>query len=129
MTPLSDLRPELLGNSKRIDLALLPPSSLIAGCVVFAVVDGAKRHGEFVADLQRQPSRLCKTNVMRMRRGAAADQAGLLGDKAQVLLRANALRLSNGEDTLIDFGARWPLVLGYRTSGRHPVLPKRSRGS
>ena len=35
--------------------------------------------------------------------GAAADQAGLLGDKAQVLLTADAFWLTKSEDTFIDF--------------------------
>jgi hypothetical protein len=44
--------PQLFGDNQGIDLALLPPLSLIAGGVVFAVVDGTKRNSEFVAYLK-----------------------------------------------------------------------------
>ena len=65
--------------------ALVPPAPLIAGRMIFAVVDGAERHGEFVAHFERKPSRLRVANMMGMGRGAAADDAWLLGDKAKVL--------------------------------------------
>ena len=60
----------------------MPPPPLIAGRVIFAVVDGAKRDGELVANFQRQPSRLSIPNMMRMRRCTPADHAWLLGDEA-----------------------------------------------
>ena len=55
---LSALLPQIISNNERIDFALLPPPSLITGRVIFAVVDGAERHGEFVADFERNSSRL-----------------------------------------------------------------------
>ena len=54
--------------------------------MVFAMVDSTKGHGEFVTDLKRKTSLLREAHMMRMRGSAAADQAGLLGDKAKVLL-------------------------------------------
>ena len=79
------LTPQLGSNGQRINLALLPPSPLIASRVIFTMVDGAKRHGKFIAHFERQPSRLCIANVMRVGRGAAADHARLAGYEAQVL--------------------------------------------
>lgn len=38
---------------ERINLALMPLAPLIAGRVIFAVMDGAERHGKLVAHLQR----------------------------------------------------------------------------
>ena len=57
----------------------LPPPPLIACRMIFAMVDGAERHGEFVTDLQSKPPRLRIANVMGVGWGAAADQAGLGG--------------------------------------------------
>ena len=50
------------------------------------MVDGTKRNRKFVADFEGKPSRLCIADVMRMGRGAAADEARLLCHKAKVLL-------------------------------------------
>ena len=65
--------PQFLRHHERIDFALLPPSPLITGRVIFAVVDGAERHGEFIAHFERKPSRLRIANMMGMGGGAAAD--------------------------------------------------------
>lgn len=65
---------------------LLPPASLVTGRMIFAVVNGAERHRELVAHLEGQTSRLCKTNMMRMRGIASANQARLLRNKAEMLL-------------------------------------------
>jgi hypothetical protein len=46
------------------------------------VVDGAKRHGEFIADLQAQLSWLCAAHVMRLRGRTSADEARLAGNEA-----------------------------------------------
>ena len=45
----------------------------------------AQRDREFIADLLPKPARLCKTQVVWVAGLAAADKAGLFGDKAQVL--------------------------------------------
>ena len=78
--------PELLGHRKWIELALLPPSPLIACGMVLMMVDGAKRHGELVAHLKAESPRLRKADVVRACGRAATDQAGLAGDEPQVLL-------------------------------------------
>ena len=78
------LGPQFLGNSQGIDFALMPPSSLIAGCVIFTVVDGAKRHGELIAHFECETSRLGITNMMRVGWGATADDARPLCNEAQV---------------------------------------------
>ena len=46
----------------------------------------AERDREFIADLLGQSARLRKAQMVRVARFAAADEAGLSGDKAQVLL-------------------------------------------
>ena len=78
--------PQFLRHDERVDLTLLPPPSLIARCVIFAVVDGAERHGEFVAHFECNPSRLRVADVMRLGWGSSADDTWLLGDEAKVFL-------------------------------------------
>ena len=73
--------PQFLRHNERVDLTLLPPPSLIARCVIFAVVDGAERNREFVAHLECKPWRLRVADMMGVGWGAAADDAWLLGDK------------------------------------------------
>ena len=73
------LAPQLGSNGKGIDLTFLPPSPLIASCVIFTMVDGAKGHGEFITDFESQTSWLCIANVMGVGRGSAADHARLAG--------------------------------------------------
>ena len=53
---LAALLAQRVGYFERIDLALLPPLSFPTGGVDMVVVDGAKRHGELIADLQAEPS-------------------------------------------------------------------------
>ena len=53
----------------------------------------AKRDSVFVADLLAEPPRLRKTQMVRVAGLAAADQAGLFGYKAQVLLVLEPFRL------------------------------------
>ena len=80
------LSPQFGSNCKRIYLALLPPPPLIAGCVIFAVMNGAERNSEFVAYFQGKSSRLGIANMMCLGRDATADDTWLLGDKAKVFL-------------------------------------------
>ena len=84
-----------MGNSQRIDFALVPPPPLIAGRMIFAVVNGTERHGELIAHFECESSRLGIGNMMRVSGGATADDAWLLSNKAQLFFRANWL--SNGE--------------------------------
>jgi hypothetical protein len=65
---------------------LLPPVSLITRSMDFVVMNSAERDGEFITNLKRKTLRLRVANVMRLRRGAAANQAGLTGHKTQMLL-------------------------------------------
>ena len=75
------LTPELGSNGQRIDLALLPPSPLIAGRVIFAMVDGTKGHCEFIAYFKCQASRLCITDMVCVSRSTPTDDAWLRGNK------------------------------------------------
>jgi len=47
-----------------IDLYALPPRNFVAGLVQLAMMTAAQRHGELVADLKTERSRLRKAQVM-----------------------------------------------------------------
>src|SRR6516164_11113283 len=74
---LAALLPKTTGNCEGIDLALLPPLPLFAGGVNVVVMDGAKRHGELVADLQTQTFGLGVAHMVGMRRAPSADNTRL----------------------------------------------------
>ena len=82
----------------------LPPGALIAAPVKLAMMEPANRDGEAVADLASHCSLFGKPDVVRIRRGATADETGLGGDKAQMVAVALAHRLSDDGHRL---GARW----------------------
>ncbi|XYL29203.1 hypothetical protein ACRQ5Q_13620 [Bradyrhizobium sp. PMVTL-01] len=60
-----------------------------------SVMGTAERHGEFVAHLEAKALGLREPQVVRIGRVTAANEAGLLGDEAQVFAIAASLRLSN----------------------------------
>ena len=68
-------------------------------------MDAAERDRELVARLAAERARLHVAQVMRVGRLAAADQAGLLGDVAQVVPVAVAARCGDREHALVD--PRW----------------------
>ena len=85
----------------------------------------AKRDGEFIADLLSKSARLRKTQMVRVTGLAAADEAGLLRDKPQMLLVPQPLGLGQGQHAFVDAGAglvirRWRIQFGW-LGGRHPV--------
>ena len=77
--------PELARQADGLETGFRPPVRFLAGAVQFAMVCPAQRDREFVADLLSQAARLRKTQVVWVAGLAAADKAGLFGDKAQVL--------------------------------------------
>ena len=89
-----------------------------------AVVTSAQRHYEFIAHLAAERWTLRKAHVVGVRWLAAADQARLFGNEADVIAVANPPRLREGQHALVDsFGA--PLPNPARGSSRVP----RFRGS
>ena len=78
--------PQALCNGEWINLVFLPPQPLIAGCMVLLMVNGAERYRKFIADLEPKAPRLGEADVMGVARRSAANETGLLGHKAQMLL-------------------------------------------
>jgi hypothetical protein len=66
------------------------------------VMGPAQRHREFIARLATERSRLCKTQMMRIRRMPTADQAGLFDDMPDMVAVTNPARLRKYQDTLVN---------------------------
>src|SRR5262249_58526527 len=96
--------PELARHLDRVDAGSLPPRSLIAGPVKRAVMGTAQGNSKFVTSLAAKRPRLHVPQVMRVRRFAAADEAGLLSDVTQMIPIPVSARRSNREDALVDAG-------------------------
>src|SRR5579862_992310 len=75
--------------------------------VDLAVVSAAERDGELVADLAAKRAALGEAQMVGVAGLAAADQAGLPGDEADVIAVADAAGFGEGEGGLVD--RRWPL--------------------
>ena len=79
----------------------------------------AERHRKFITDLLSQSARLRKTQMVRVAGLSAADEAGLSGHKAQVLLVPQPFGLRQGQHTFVDAGAGllvrgWRIKFGWR---------------
>src|SRR5262249_10591982 len=92
--------PECLGHTERVDAGGLPPSLFVADAVNLAVMHAAERDRKLITRLAPERARLRIAQAMRVARPAAADQAGLPGDIAQMVFVAVAARLGNGQRCL-----------------------------
>jgi hypothetical protein len=72
------------------------------------VVDCAKRHREFVTDLEPQSADLRVSHVVRVRWRPSTDHAGLASDETKVLLASHPSRLADRERTLVDLPQVFP---------------------
>src|SRR5262245_59107303 len=77
--------PEPAGNLDRVSAGLPPPRALVAGAMHRTMMPATERDGELIADLAAERARLCESEVVGIRRLAAAQEAFLLGDVAKVL--------------------------------------------
>lgn len=106
----------------RINLPLLPPFFLVAHGMDRPVVRGAEGHDALVAYLAAHGTRLGKTYVMCMARGAAAHEAGLTGHKAQVFLVPDPVRCTGGQGGLVDLAFGTGAVRSLGVAG--PIGPR-----
>src|SRR6266516_2670687 len=91
------------------------------------MVDSADRDDEFVAHTAPECTRLCKGEMMRIRRHAAAHEARLSQHEAPVILIAQANRFSQSTDCiaarLLFGGPHWCFLAGSRVRrAGHPGL-------
>ena len=94
--------PKFSGYLDWVDTGLLPPCSLVACAMNRAVVDAAEWHREFIAGLTSERPWLHVSKMMRVRWLAAAYEASLLSDVAQMLPVAIPTRCCNCKDTFVD---------------------------
>src|SRR5262249_22483947 len=92
--------PKLLGNIERVDVGGLPPGLFIADAMHLAMVHPAERHRELVACLAPERPWLCVAQVVWVGWLAAADEARLPSNIAQMVFVAIAARLSDRERSL-----------------------------
>ena len=78
------LGPKFVSDTFRLDGELRPPSHFIPGLMQVPMMGAAQRHRELIADLEAEASWLREAQVMGVRRLAAANHAGLRGDKLAV---------------------------------------------
>ena len=72
---LGAFSPQPFCHGERINFMLLPPQSLITGCVVLLMVNGAERYREFVAHFEASLSmakRAWLGDLPQMRQGCSA---------------------------------------------------------
>jgi hypothetical protein len=112
--------PELARDLDRVDTGGLPPCALVAGTMDRAVMGAAERDRKFVAGLAAERLRLHVPKMMGVRGLAAADEACLLSDIAQMLPVTVSPRCSNREHALVD--AAGPITSG---TGRLRLLLQR----
>jgi hypothetical protein len=93
-------RPQGCRDRDGIDAMAPPPGTFIAAPVKLAMVQPADRDGEPVADFSAHRPLLGKLDVVRIRGGAAADEAGLSGYKPKMVAVALTYRLANDSDFL-----------------------------
>ena len=71
------LLPKCFGDLQRLDREPLPPGDFVAGLMQLPVMTTAQGHGELIADLEADGSRLGEAQVMGIGRLPAADEARL----------------------------------------------------
>ena len=77
--------PEAAGNLDRVSTGLSPPCALITRAMHCTMMPATEWDCELIAHLAAERAWLGKSEVMRVRGLAAADEARLLGDIAQML--------------------------------------------
>ncbi len=97
------LKPQGPGSGERIDSGLAPPLSFITMAMELTMMPAAQRHGELIADLAPERPALRKAQVMGIARPAAADEARLLGNIADMLAIAHPARLRERQGALVDW--------------------------
>jgi hypothetical protein len=87
------LGPKRPGGADGVDSSFAPPSGFVTGSVHLAMMATAQRDDEFVTHLAPKCTMLCEPKVMRIRRPASTNQAGLLGHEFAVGLVPKPTRL------------------------------------
>ena len=97
--------PQIAWRFEGLKAVSQPPFAFLAGAMQFAMMRAAERDRKFIADLLRKSARLRKAQMVRVAGLAAADETGLFGHKAQMLLVPQPLGLRQGQYAFVDAGA------------------------
>src|SRR5262245_53280621 len=98
------LFPEILGDPKRIDLQVFPPSHFVACLMQLPVMPSTERYGELIADLHPKRSGLGETQVMRIGGLTSADKTRLGRDELEMRFVSQPLGLGNSELAFVNRG-------------------------
>jgi hypothetical protein len=96
------LQPQGASRGGWIDTSLIPPRGFIDAAMHLAVMSAAQRNRKLVADLAAKCRYLRKPEVVGIGGTPAADQAGLLGNRFNVLPVAKATRRRQCQYTFVD---------------------------
>ena len=99
------LNPKRSRRTGRIETEFMPPCCFITMTMDLAMMSAAERDRELIADSSAERSVLRKAQMVRIAGLTAADQTGLLGNKAHMVAIANSSRLWVRQHRLID--RRW----------------------
>src|SRR5690349_10484098 len=104
--------PETCRDGEWLDLFAPPPSVLVTASVKLTMMEPTDRNGKAVAHFAAHCSRLCKLDVVSIRRTPTADETRLRCDKAQVPAVALSHRLADDGNGLGPPGTSRRTVIG-----------------
>jgi hypothetical protein len=111
-------QPQCASGDRWIDTHPIPPSNLIATAMGFAMMAAAEWHGELIADFAAKCRWLRESEMVRICRASAANEASLLGDRLDMLAVANSARRSQCQPAFVDdHGPSFPASFGQTVFG------------
>ena len=78
------MAPQRRRDCQWVNLALLPPTCLVACGMVLGVMNGAERNREFITHFEAQTSGLRVANMVSLRWRSATDKARLARNEPQM---------------------------------------------
>ena len=103
-------QPQRASRIGGVDTSISPPCGFVAALVHLAMVPAAEWNRELIADLAAECSTLRKAKVVGVRRPAAANQAGLLGYKSNVISVTHPARFRHGQHALVNRSGAPPVL-------------------
>src|SRR5690242_16147697 len=104
--------PETCRDGEWLDLFAPPPSALVTASVKLTMMEPTDRNGKAVAHFAAHCSRLCKLDVVSIRRTPTAKEAWLGGDESQMIAVPLSHRLTDNGDGLGPTVVSWWAVIG-----------------
>ena len=93
--------PKSVRYRQRINANVDPPDGLVTAPMQLAMMRAAKRYSKFIADFAAKRARLCKSQVVRIRRLPTAEKAWTVRDIFDVLAALpRRIRRNSAKSTL-----------------------------